>query len=170
VVGNADLTALAAGADEAVWLLDPDRGGWRRLLDTTGAVGPIAFSGDGSRLAASDEDGHLWVWRATDGALLHELIGHQSAVRRVEFSADGRQLVSAGRDGATRLWDVATGQELRALRAHDGREVEWAGFRGDAVVTVGRDGTIRVWPPVEREPGPVEPLLDALTSAGSDRP
>jgi WD40 repeat protein/tRNA A-37 threonylcarbamoyl transferase component Bud32 len=170
VVGNADLTALAAGAAEAVWLRDPDRGGWRRLLDATGAVGPIAFSRDGSRLAAADEDGHLWVWRVTDGALLHELIGHQSAVRRIEFSADGRRLVSAGRDGATRLWDVATGQELRALRAHDGREVEWAGFRGDAVVTVGRDGTIRVWPPVEREPGPVEPLLDRLTSAGPDGP
>ena len=32
----------------------------------------LAFSPDGRRFAAGDEDGHVWVWDAGTGSVLHQ--------------------------------------------------------------------------------------------------
>ncbi len=168
VFASRDLGALAAGAVGGLWLFERKVGRWRQLASTEGDVFPAAFSDDGTRLAAADDRGVLRVWRVSDGALLHLLAGHQGPIRKLEFAADGRRLISAGVDGAARVWDVETGQQLRAIRAHGGREVTWAGFRGNDLVTAGRDGTVRVWSPPEQRPGPVRALLDRLTSLHSD--
>ncbi|HYU15023.1 MAG TPA: hypothetical protein VEL05_03100, partial [Candidatus Acidoferrum sp.] len=169
VVGSRDLAVIAeGGAAGGLWLLDRAKGSWRRLLSTEREVFPIAFSPDGTRVAAGTDQGQLRVWRVSDGARVEELVGHAGPIRRMEFADDGRRLVSAGVDGAVRLWDLGTGQELRAIRAHSGREVEWVGFRGTDIVSAGRDGMARIWPPVARSPGPVARLLDGLTSFRMD--
>jgi eukaryotic-like serine/threonine-protein kinase len=169
VYASPDLAAVAAGLVGGLWILDRERGTWRQLMSTQREVHPVAFSGDGRLMASADDQGHLRLWRASDGTPLHDLAGHQGPVRSLEFDRDGGRLLSAGVDGAARIWDVKTGQELRAIRASSGREVVWAGFRGTEIVTAGRDGTMRVWPAGARAPGPVGPLLDALTSLRSGR-
>jgi WD40 repeat protein/tRNA A-37 threonylcarbamoyl transferase component Bud32 len=168
VVGSPDFATFAAGA---VGGLDVhDGASWRRLLATERDVYPIVFSPDSKLLAAADDGGGLRIWRLADRAAAPmELVGHAGPLRRIEFSSDGTRLVSAGADGAVRLWDLATGQQLAAIRAHGGRAVEWAGFRGSELVTAGRDGAVRIWPAVTRSPGPVGVLLRGLTSFRGDR-
>ncbi|HKE17169.1 MAG TPA: protein kinase [Kofleriaceae bacterium] len=168
VFASPDLSSVAAGVVGGLWILDRDRS-WRQLMSAQQEVYPIAFSGDGRLMASADAQGPLRLWRASDGAPLHELVGHRGPIRSLSFDRDGGTILSAGVDGAARLWDVRTGRELRAIRASSGREVMWAGFRGTDIVTAGRDGTVRVWPAASHRPGPVEPLLDALTSMRSDR-
>jgi WD40 repeat protein/tRNA A-37 threonylcarbamoyl transferase component Bud32 len=161
VLGSPGFGVLAAAGVGGLSLYDGTA--WRRLHATDRELYPAAFSPDGAQLVAADEDGRLSLWRVSGGERVAELSGHVGPVRSIAFSADGRRLATGGSDGALRVWDLGTRQELAVIRAHGGRAVEWVTFRGDELLTAGRDGVVRVWPPLARAPGPVAPLLRALT-------
>ena len=89
-----------------------------------GSVTKMAYSPDGSRLAAASRDGSVKVWDAVTGETCLTLRGHTSAVSGVTYSPDGRRLVTAA--GGTnkggerlysevKLWDALTGQEILPL-------------------------------------------------------
>jgi WD40 repeat protein len=71
----------------------------------------VAFSPDGSVLAAvdSDHDVHLWgdPERAAAGPVLR---GHADEVKALAFSPDGKLLASGGADRVIHVWDVAAGK------------------------------------------------------------
>ena len=80
-------------------------------LETQTRVYAVAWSPDGARLAASTEDGDVYVWeKATGSARI--LRGHSEPCVRLTFSPDGQLLATGSRDGTTRFWDVAQGQTL----------------------------------------------------------
>jgi len=61
----------------------------------------------GDRLVAGGErDGRTWLWRATDGAPLAVLGGHDERVQAVAFSPDGGRLATGSWDDTVRLWDL----------------------------------------------------------------
>ena len=77
----------------------------RTLRGTGGAPMCIAFSPDGGRLAAG-EDQVVHVWDTTTGQLLRTYRGHESAIDRVAFWPDAGCIVSSGRDHTVRFWDA----------------------------------------------------------------
>jgi WD40 repeat protein len=72
----------------------------------TGQVRAVAFSPDGSRLAAARNDPAVMVWDVVTGRPTLRLRGHVQGVYALAFSPDGRLLVSASGDGTVRLWEA----------------------------------------------------------------
>ncbi len=56
------------------------------------------------------------LYSATDGMLVHRLVGHEQAVFRAIFSPDGEQLATVSTDNTVRLWDVKGGDEMSIIR------------------------------------------------------
>ena len=91
-----------------------------------GQIRMIAYSPDGSRLAAATGIG-TWIYDTQSGKEI-ELIGaHQSNVRYIAYSPDGKTLATAGRDrdrfsrrtsSTLRLWDTTTGKPKAILSEH----------------------------------------------------
>ena len=77
----------------------------------------VAFSPDGTLLAAAGHDPAIYVWR-TDGAgaPLHILRGHTAQINTVAFGRDNSTLISAGLDETVRFWDVDHETEVRAIK------------------------------------------------------
>lgn len=80
-------------------------------------VTALAWSPDGTRLAAAFADGPIHILQGESGRLAHELPGHGMGTLALDWSGDGRWLASGGQDGKARIWNPADGREIRA---HDG--------------------------------------------------
>jgi WD40 repeat protein len=84
------------------------------LVSATGSVRRLAFSPDGSLLAAAREYA-VEVRDGVTGHPLRVLAGHTGDVRSVAFAPDGRRLASASFDHTVRIWDAPTGEILRTV-------------------------------------------------------
>jgi len=76
----------------------------------------VAFSPDGTRLAAGFENGTTPVWDLETGREVLRLRGHTSCVNTVRFTPDGARMITASCDGTVRLWDAASGRMTRLLQ------------------------------------------------------
>jgi WD40 repeat protein len=65
----------------------------------------MAFSPDGTRLAAGCGDGAIRLIDVARRQLVAELRGHAAYVHAVAWSPDGARLVSGSGDLTVRLWD-----------------------------------------------------------------
>ncbi len=81
----------------------------------------MALSSDGSLLATGTTlaggRALIYIWRVSDGELLHTLEAHTGQVTSLAFSADNRLLVSGGfvlDDNTLRFWNVATGNLIQS--------------------------------------------------------
>jgi WD40 repeat protein len=84
-----------------------------RVTETAKAPGiegatSVAFSPNGTQLAASDIGGTVRLWDARSGTpvLLEAYAGHRYPVEHIAFSPDGATLASASDDGTIALWDT----------------------------------------------------------------
>jgi WD40 repeat protein len=77
----------------------------------------LAWSPDGTRLAAAAVSGPIAVFDAGSGKPIHELKGHSFGAAAVAWQPEGKLIASAGQDGKARLWDGSTGAEVKALDA-----------------------------------------------------
>jgi WD40 repeat protein len=146
-----------------------------QTLATTDAILPVvAFSPDGTRLAALRLRGGVGVWDIA--TLQHRPLGESPAEHNfVPFSPDGRQLVTYGRHPEVHVWDLESGAR-RVLPGHvePVRSVRVSPL-GDRIATVDDEGTVRLWAR-EGEPTIVEgtdpiafgPDGSLLTAVGSD--
>jgi WD40 repeat protein len=76
----------------------------------------VAFSPDGTRLAAACRDNTVRLWDVAAHEEVAELRGHTDYVHAVAFSPDGTRLASASGDFDVRLWDTLSPQGRARLR------------------------------------------------------
>jgi WD40 repeat protein len=86
-----------------LFLADPSTGEIQSTL-TEAAGYALAYSPDGSVLAASDRDGGIDLWDPLTGRRLDRLEGHRRPVEQLAFSADGETLASGASDGTVLIW------------------------------------------------------------------
>ncbi len=146
---------LAVGRSNRVQLWNVDSGILLSSLDCGNAgVEALAFSADGSRLAAGTDypQNRVWLWETATAKLLATMDGHTNTVCALEFSPDGRRIVSSSYDQSLRLWDTATGQSMATLQGHLAR-VTAASFHPDGrhLVSASLDGSLRLWDTQNRE-------------------
>jgi WD40 repeat protein len=130
-----------------VLLIHPDRGRIHNsLMSDEGAVFALAFSPDGSVLAAGDTRGRILLWAPDHPTQPRILEGPYGAVYGLGFTPDGRRLISTGTDRAARVWEVATGRVVQEYQWH-GSWVTCLAVAPDGltVATAGEDRVIAIW-------------------------
>lgn len=109
-----------------------------------GEINALAFSHDGTRLAAAGSDGAVRVWALSGSAPAVVLRGHHGSANAVAFSPDDTEVVSGGHDGSVRLWELAEGSKSVTIRGPGGAVTNVAFTAGGDLIAVGTGGA-RVW-------------------------
>jgi WD40 repeat protein len=147
-----DGTTLAVKYDGAIHLWDVRTWVHLQTLEVGGYTGvaytgveSLAFSPDGSLLAAACDDGMVRLWDVRTGALLRTLDGD---IENVTFSRAGTTLAAVELGGETvRLWDVETGALLGTLQGYG--SISGLAVSPDGTVFVSyfsfHDGGIETW-------------------------
>lgn len=142
-----DSRILASGGnDQRVILWDTHTGLELSHITLRAAIGPMAFSPDGSLLAVSLIDAGIRVYELKSGALRSTLWGHDKAVEALAFHPGGTFLASASRDATTRIWNTSKGISAAKLAGHTG-PVKAAAFspKGSFLGSGGLDSAVSLW-------------------------
>ncbi len=110
---------------ETLALWDPKS---KKLLAKTAVhegVRSLAYSRDGSLLAAGGEDSQASLWKSEQDKLtrLSTLKGHASAVTGLQFTPDKKRLVTVSNDSSLRLWNVSDGSLIASF--YVGSDGDW---------------------------------------------
>ncbi|KAF7987068.1 hypothetical protein HWV62_219 [Athelia sp. TMB] len=115
----------------------------------------VAFSYDGSRIAAAGSSSGVYVWDSVAGAEVIGPLNHSRSSDRVfavAWSPNGERLVSASHEGEMILWDTASaaGNRLSTTRLPDSLWIVSAAFSSDGSQIAGCSPHQRffVWDPL----------------------
>lgn len=120
----------------------------------------LAFSPDGTRLAAATVTGGLWVWDTRTWKALQSLPGMATRYMKfapLAFSPDGRSLVRGTWTQRLELLDTITWKPIQSLRGQTAWSLGAWTPDGRRFVSPSLDGNLRIW-----DPSSGSPLLLAL--------
>jgi WD40 repeat protein len=119
--------------------------------DHDAPVWSLAFSADGSCLAAATPIGEVWLEEPATGRVVRLERRRWTSVQSLAFAPVGQVLAVAGDHPAVRLWDAATGSELATLGVESGFAKSVAFSTDGAVLAVGErrgegeGGVVSIW-------------------------
>lgn len=111
----------ASGVDRKLrgWDVNTWQERFTRALPISDSACPeLAFSVDGTKVAARVNHTRLLVCDVTDGKRLHEFEAPLSFAKQIALSSDGRLLATGHSNFSILIWDTATGKK-REFRADD---------------------------------------------------
>jgi dipeptidyl aminopeptidase/acylaminoacyl peptidase len=140
-----------AGGSPAQWgtvaLIDPrENFAVKFLCDLPETALTVAFSPDGTRLAAGAGDRTVRLFDVASGRETRVLRQHADWVQSVAFSPDGARLVSASRDRTARVSNVERGELETTYTGHDAALIG-AVFSptGSTVLSAARGSAVHQW-------------------------
>jgi WD40 repeat protein len=110
-------------------------------------VQTVAFSEDGSRVAAGGAGGEVRIWNVDGGTPLKLDLGKQevATVETLAFSPDGTFLAGGNQNGQTAIWRVAGGQLVRKWTQYS-EQVNTVRFSPDSTLLATAAGKVAdVW-------------------------
>ncbi|KAK2792842.1 WD40 repeat-like protein [Onygenales sp. PD_10] len=111
-------------------------------------VTSLAFSTDGSLLAAGDSRGRVRVYKTADGSLLIDRwTAHTSRITSLAWNSQTTHLASSSLDTSIFVWSLAfPGEWIRAPNCHkEGTNgVVWID-NDTKLASVGADGAVKIW-------------------------
>src|SRR5262249_25389742 len=175
VVARSPVGAVVAweGDGGALHLSDAAPGKELRTLPGNAAgFSCLAFSPDGSVLAAGGSDLSVQLWEVASGRSLQQWCWPKgkdphTSIEDIAFTPDGKTLATASfRSSEVLLWDARTGARL-ARAPHE--EVYGAAFMPDGrtLVSAGWDRAVRWWDVAELRPVGAVVLPEPNRAAGS---
>lgn len=110
--GDGSLLASSSGETVRLWNLKTQNPRDNFVLGQTPSyVTSLAFSPDGSNVAAGTYDGPIQLWNVPGRQEIGSFKLHRSIVRALAFSPDGHTLASQSYDSTVRLWTARAFQE-----------------------------------------------------------
>ena len=108
--------------------------------------GALAFDAGGERLAATSDDGAVFVWDLHSAYAPMILKGHSRPVNSVVFGPGTNRIATSSMDQTIKLWDSSTGEEVFTLRGHTGGVLGIAiSPDGQQIASTGTDTKARLW-------------------------
>lgn len=105
----------------------------------------VAFSADGTKLAAGNLEGSVKIYDAADGKEIAS-IDTNDGTWALAFSPDGSKLATGGWDQTIHVWDIAAKKEAQTIKAHMGA-VTALDFSPDGalIASGGTDNLVKLW-------------------------
>jgi len=119
------------------------------LKDATSPISTLAFSQDGSKLAAGLTNGKIFVYSNTSGSWALETnrwSAHTARVTAIAWSPDNKKAVSGALDTNLFVWSLADpGKRVKVLNAHKEGVGGVVWNEDGKVVSTGADAAVKVW-------------------------
>ncbi|HEX2861642.1 MAG TPA: WD40 repeat domain-containing protein [Lacunisphaera sp.] len=108
----------------------------------------LAWSSDGTLLAAASAAGGITLYDAATGAVKHALAGHADGANCLAWTPGRSLLATGGQDGCVRFWDAVTGVQSAEVKLGNAwvEHVAWQPVA--AVADPGPDSANRAAPPL----------------------
>ena len=95
------------------------------LGDETLVAHSVAFSPDGSLIAAGCSDSTIRVWDNATTKEVRTIKGHEGKVLDVAFASGSKRIASVSSDGTARVWLARPGKQLEVLKDNKSNTEVW---------------------------------------------
>lgn len=143
---NLEVVIWDGDSGERITTLDPAP--YTKENGRTAQLNPLAWSPDGSYIAAGSWSTEVIIWDANTGAHVASFQGHDYNVNRVAWSPDGLSLASGAWDNTIAIWDVHSGERKLVLEGHKDyiKALAWS-YDGETLAAGSAD-SVYLWDPI----------------------
>jgi WD40 repeat protein len=154
-----------------ICVLDCATGAEVQVLESSVSTTRLAWSPDGTKIAAGGFDRHFRAWNVADGKKLHAVTwGEEDIPTAVAWSPDGSKIAVTHQKPAylVRVLDAASGTVLHSLPAEVGGEsdVRWSPD-GSKLASGTWNGTLLIWSAADGASLASLPIPGSVTGGGT---